>query len=305
MMVRIVLPGVRNPDRGLSCVPTLLNAGVPNILKKPDIKIWHGVCEGASSHSRKEKDAMPIFFHSRTPLLCVGVGVVALGLARLAAAQPPPPPPAWGAPPPPASGPAQPGLVSGVVSHFLLTPRGELEGVLLADGTEVHTPPHLTDQLAAAVRIGDQVQAQGWRIGAINMIEAYTMTDLRTGQTVVNQGPPPPGSRPPPLPPGVPAPGAQVGTVVSRVQQPIYGPRGDINGALLEDGTEIKMPPHIAWQMGSLLQPGQQIAAQGFVLSTPYGRVMEVQALGPSPNQLTAIGPSAVFAPPPPPPPPR
>lgn len=248
---------------------------------------------------------MPLRFLSRTSLWRIGMGAVALGLARLASAQPPPPPPpAWGAPPPPPGfGQTQPGTVSGIVSHFLLTPRGELEGVLLADGTEVHTPPHLTDQLGAAVRIGDQVQAQGWRIGSVNMIEAYTLTDLRTGQTVVDQGPPPPGTRPPPLPPGVPAPGAQAAMVTSVVQQPIYGPRGDLNGALLQDGTEIKMPPHIAWQMAGLLQPGRQIAAQGFVLSTPYGRVMEVQALGPSPNQLTAIGPSAVFAPPPPLPP--
>ena len=49
----------------------------------------------------------------------------------------------------------------GTVERFTLTPIGELDGVILADGTEVHLPPHLTAQLASAVRVGDTVTVQG------------------------------------------------------------------------------------------------------------------------------------------------
>jgi hypothetical protein len=35
----------------------------------------------------------------------------------------------------------------GIVQRFTLTPRGELDGFLLADGTQVHLPPHLTSNL--------------------------------------------------------------------------------------------------------------------------------------------------------------
>ncbi|MGH6823100.1 MAG: hypothetical protein ACREC4_06355, partial [Methylocella sp.] len=44
-------------------------------------------------------------------------------------------------------------------------------------------------------------------------------------------------------------------------------------------------PPE-AERFASLLAPGQAIAVQGDELVTPMGRVVEVQALGPSPAQL-------------------
>ena len=46
-------------------------------------------------------------------------------------------------------------------------------------------------------------------------------------------------------------------TVQGRILQALHGPRGDANGAILDDGTTLKFPPPSAWQMSSLLQPGQ------------------------------------------------
>src|SRR5215831_18607811 len=92
----------------------------------------------------------------------------------------------------------------GTVERFTLTPIGELDGVILADGTEVHLPPHLTAQLASAVRVGDTVTVQGYRSAYVPLVVAASITDVATGQTVVDSGTPPPGSRPPPPPPGMP-----------------------------------------------------------------------------------------------------
>src|SRR5205807_9560779 len=84
------------------------------------------------------------------------------------------------APPPPAPNAAQPpgGTLyasqlpetRGTVQRFMLTPIGELDGVILADGTEVHLPPHLTTQLAGAVRVGDTVTVQGYRSSYVPLI---------------------------------------------------------------------------------------------------------------------------------------
>jgi hypothetical protein len=176
-----------------------------------------------------------------------------------------------------------------------LPPIGELDGVILADGTEVHLPPHLTTQLANAVRVGDTVSVQGYRSPSVPLVMATAITDTNTGQTVVDNRPPPPGSRPPPPPPGMPAPGAQQALVQGKVQRSLYGPAGDANGALLEDGTLVRIGPREAYQVASLLNPGQLLAVQGWALSTTYGRVIDAQAVGPSPNQLAQV------APPPPP----
>jgi hypothetical protein len=184
----------------------------------------------------------------------------------------------------------------GIVQRFTLTPRGELDGFLLTDGTEVHLPPHLSDQLAAAVRPGDPVLIRGYRSLAAPLIVATTVTDTSTNQTVVDQGPPPPGVRPP----GVPSPGAQQTSLSGRVQSSLFGPAGDLNGAVLYDGTIVRMPPREAYQFASLLTPGQMVTVQGFALNTSHERVIDAQAIGSASAQMTAP-PVAPLGPPPPP----
>ena len=46
------------------------------------------------------------------------------------------------------------------------------------------------------------------------------------------------------------------------------------------------MPPHVAYQFATLLAPGQTVAALGWGLNTAYGRVIDVQSVGPSLGQL-------------------
>jgi hypothetical protein len=171
---------------------------------------------------------------------------------------------------------------AGTMQRFTLTPRGDLDGFVLSDGTVVHMPPHLSAQLAAAIRQGDPVVIRGYRLSGVPLIVATAATDTTTNQTVVDQGPPPLGFAPPSPPPGMPVPGAQQTSLNGRVQTLLYGPAGDVNGAVLEDGTIIRMPPWAALQSASLLSPGRSVTVQGWALSTPYGRVMEVQAINPA-----------------------
>jgi hypothetical protein len=241
-------------------------------------------------------------------ILISGTALACCAITSLASAQPVPPPPPAGpiaAPPPPPPGapaydPQQLPETRGTVQRFTLTPRGELDGFLLTDGTEIHLPPHLSEQLAAAVRPGDPVSVRGYRSPAAPLVVATAVTDTSTNQTVVDQGPPPRGFRPPPLPPGVPSPGAQQLSFNGRVQASLYDPAGDINGAVLYDGTIVRMPPREAYQFASLLAPGQTVTVQGWALNTSYGRVVDAQAIGPAGAQMTAPW-AAPIAPPPPP----
>src|ERR1700675_2281509 len=118
-------------------------------------------------------------------------------LATTALAQAPPPPPAIGVAAPAAWG--QQADIMGTVKAFTMTPVGDLEGMILTDGTEVHVPLHLSAQLAAAVRPGEAVRVRGWSTGVPNFVVATALTGQR-GQSVVDQGPPLPGKRPPPPP---------------------------------------------------------------------------------------------------------
>jgi hypothetical protein len=204
-------------------------------------------------------------------------------------------------PPPPSATWGQQIDISGTVKAFTVTPVGEIEGIILTNGTEIHVPPHLTEQVASAVHSGEAVAVRGWNTGVLNFIVATALTGQR-GQSVVDQGPPPPGTRPPPLPPGQAVPGPQITTVQGRISQILHGPRSDANGALLDDGTTLKFPPITAWQTASLLQPGQTVVAQGWSLSNSYGRVVEVQSITSGQQAAPPFpGANAVLPPPPPP----
>src|SRR5260370_8508880 len=150
----------------------------------------------------------------------VSCGSAILALAAGALAQDPPPvgqtpPPAAAAPPPqPASGqtpfydPQQLPAQRGRVQQFTLTPRGDIDGLILSDGTEVKTPPHLSTEIAYSVKPGDTVTVHGLRAAVLPLVQAVSITDEQTGRTVVDTGPPGPGRRPAAPPPPPPWPGA-------------------------------------------------------------------------------------------------
>jgi hypothetical protein len=185
--------------------------------------------------------------------------------------------------------------IRGIVQRFTLTPRGDLDGFLLSDNTDVHFPPHLSAELAATVRPGDPVAVRGYRSSTVPLVVAAAVTNASTNRTVMDQGPPGPGFGPRPPPPGYPAPGAQQSSLTGKVLASLYGPAGDLNGAVLEDGTIVRMPPHVAYQVASALIPGQVVTVEGWLLITDYGRVVEAQIVS------SSAAPASAGAPLPPP----
>jgi hypothetical protein len=221
-------------------------------------------------------------------LLVGGIALTSIFVTDLAPAQPgPPQAPPWARqpPPPPAvprADPQQLTEIQGVVQRFTLSPRGELDGFLLADGVQVHLPPHLSAELAFAVRPRDAVSVRGYRSETVPLIVAVAVGDANTSQSVVDRGP---SQRPAP-PRQAPIGGARETTFTGKVQTPLYGPAGDLNGAALEDGVILRLPPAAAYQFAELLAPGKAIVARGFMLTTAFGRVVDAQdvsapAMGP------------------------
>jgi hypothetical protein len=52
-----------------------------------------------------------------------------------------------------------------------------------------------------------------------------------------------------------------------------------MNGAILEDGTIVRFPPHIGMQMQSLLRAGSQLSVAGYGTQNAYGRAIESTSL--------------------------
>jgi hypothetical protein len=243
-----------------------------------------------------------------------GTAIAACGLAGLAWAQqptlaPPPAPPTVGAPSPlPGNFPyeiQQLPQFRGTVARYTLTPRGDVDGLLLSDGTEVHFPPHMSAQLVYAIKPGDAITVRGQKAYGAPLIDAVAITNDASGLTAVDRGPD--------RGPRAMARADQLISAQGRVQAVLHGKRGEVNGAILEDGTILRLPPPEAEHFAALLVPGQSINAQGNGLVTPLGRVIDVQAIGQAGMQLSFVEgkggkkgrrpPPPVFAAAPPPPP--
>jgi hypothetical protein len=179
---------------------------------------------------------------------------------------------------------------NGRVKQYTLTPRGDVDGLILTDGTEVKIPPHLSAQVVYAIHPGDAVMIRGLRALYLPLVQAEAVTNTGNNQTVVDTGPPSRvGTRP------------EV-TTTGKVTATLHGARGEVNGALLDGGLMLRLPPREAELMQALLAPGQMVAARGSRLDTALGTVMEVRALGTSADRLTEL---PDVPPPPPPPKPR
>ena len=84
-------------------------------------------------------------------------------------------------------------------------------------------------------------------------------------------------------------------TAQGHIKAQLHGPEGDLNGALLEDGTIVRLPPPEARRLAADLTPGAPLCVEGDGFTGPLGRVIEASSIGPNQNQLAQIA-----APPPP-----
>jgi hypothetical protein len=139
-------------------------------------------------------------------------------------------------------------------------------------------PPHLTAQIVFAVKPGDAVSVRGLKARALPLVDAASVTNFVTGATVTDNGPPSGPGRP-----------VIETTLSGKIASVLHGKRGEAKGALLENGTVLRLPPPDAERMQSLLQPGQIVAVRGVSLVTPLGTVVDVRAIGSSPEQLTEL----------------
>jgi hypothetical protein len=168
----------------------------------------------------------------------------------------------------------------GVVKQYTLTPRGDVDGLILNDGTEVTLPPHLTSQIVFAVRPGDAVTVRGLKARALPLIDAASVTNFATGVSVSDDGPP-----------DGPGRFATEQTLTGKVASQLHGKRGEINGAVLDNGTIIRLPPPEAAGMEAMIQPGQAVTVRGTMLKSALGSVIDVAAIGGSPDRLTDLAP--------------
>jgi hypothetical protein len=174
----------------------------------------------------------------------------------------------------------------GRIDLFTFTPRGTIDGLILNDGTEVKTPPHLSQLILRATRRGDIVTVRGLRAAALPLVQAISIEDETSGQTVIDRGP---GAWAPANGSVETLPAPTVQRVEGRIRLKLHGARGDLNGVLLDSGLVVRLPPPDALRFIQILAPDQHLIVDGVLRVSPLGAMIEASAIGASADRMTSV----------------
>jgi hypothetical protein len=160
----------------------------------------------------------------------------------------------------------------GKVTRFLLNPHGELDGLVIGS-RQVHFPAHLSKRLARHVALGDVVRVRGVKPRDADMLAAVCLT-AKNGVLIVDEGPHRNGAKH-----HRPHVARKPMDACGEVLLSLFGPKGELRGALLDDGTSLRMPPHAAAQLAAYLSPGAHVHAWGHGVKNRHGRTIEVDEI--------------------------
>jgi hypothetical protein len=89
---------------------------------------------------------------------------------------------------------------------------------------------------------------------------------------MAGQVPAPDSGEPPPVPPASPS-------ITGTVKQYLLTPVGDVEGIELQDGTDVRFPPHMGAALATIVKPGDHVNVLGFIAATTaYGRAVKARS---------------------------
>jgi hypothetical protein len=132
--------------------------------------------------------------------------------------------------------------IGGTVERFIVNHHGEIDGLVLEyepDRFElVHLPPHLGPEITAAIKRGDAVRVRGIRPRGADMISAVAII-ASDDRLILDNGP---GHEIEPKPKRLHEK-TKRSEVAGVVRMSLFGPKGELRGALLENGDVIRVVP--------------------------------------------------------------
>jgi hypothetical protein len=180
--------------------------------------------------------------------------------------------------------------VAGIVQQYLLTPHGEVDGLLLQDGTLVRLPPHVGNALVGIAKPGDEVAVVGFldpRTPHGRAIKALSITNEKTGQSVIDQ---PPSS--PPAPPDKRGLTLKPLNVRGEVARLLVNHKGHVDGLILVGGEQVKFSPPDGTVVAMMVEQGKKtVEASGYGAQNAFGTVVKAMSLSLDGQAVPLSGP--------------
>jgi hypothetical protein len=155
----------------------------------------------------------------------------------------------------------------GVIDTLVYNHRGELDGFVLDGERLVHVPPHLGACLARQAKVGSAVSLRAVKPRDADLLAAVAVT--LGGRVYSDDGP---AGHPPPE-----APATRPVDYVGSVRLTLFAPRGEVCGALMDDGTIVRLHPKGNAELAEYFEPGRRIEAWGPAFRKKGTRVIDLE----------------------------
>src|SRR6476469_3362255 len=176
-------------------------------------------------------------------------------------------------------------VADGIVDRYLLNPRGDVNGLLLRDGSQMHVTLRAAQDLTKAVQPGDHIRVHGRRASDSPLVKPDVIINVTDGRSFTV-----PYRLDLPMPPREERPTVTEMNAAGTIQVLLYDHLKDVvNGALLSDGTQVRLPPDVGEHFHSSLQQNMDVEVRGYGTTTPYGSALEAIAIGRKGQPLTHL----------------
>lgn len=170
---------------------------------------------------------------------------------------------------------------TGSVERYLRSPAGGFDSLILREGVQLLFPAEEGEAIRRAIPAGRPILAWGIRARSAPVITVLAWA-------------PSPDEEPrfverPSWWFGAVSQGGTRMSVSGTVKQPLYNSRGEVSGALLEDGTVVRVPASGAATRGDLFRPGAHLAAAGMGVEGEGGRALAAETIGENPQAMTPL----------------
>jgi hypothetical protein len=179
----------------------------------------------------------------------------------------------------------KPPVADDIVDRYLLNPRGDINGLLLRDGSQMHVTLRAAQDLTKTIQPGDRVRVHGRRASDSPLVKPDVIINVTDGKSFTV-----PYRLDLPMPPREERPTVTELNAAGTIDVLLYDPLKEVvNGALLSDGTQFRLPPDVGEHFHSSLQRNMDVEVRGYGIATPYGTALEIFAIGRKGHPLTHL----------------
>jgi hypothetical protein len=178
-----------------------------------------------------------------------------------------------------------PPVADGIVDRYLLTPRGDVNGLLLRDGSQMHVTLRAAEDLTKNIQPGDRVLVHGRRVSGSPLVRPDVIINVTDGRSFTV-----PYRLDLEMPPREERPAVNEMMAIGTIEVLLYDPlKGIVNGALLSDGTQFRLPPDVGKHFHASLRRDMDVEVRGYGTATAYGSALEATAIGRKGQPLTHL----------------